>query len=93
MPTTERVSVTDVRPELLATWVDWGGTTVVDVLKDFEYAEERIQGAVLAPLSAFDPDEVRVAQGDASVVFRVAPWVGMMTVRISSASGLEPLIT
>jgi len=70
MPATEEVSVTDVSPELLAAWMNEGGTTVVDVREDFEYSEERIEGAVLAPLSAFDPDEVRGAQGGVRVVFQ-----------------------
>lgn len=60
---------TDVAPDLLATWMAAGGTVVVDVREDYEHAEERIEGAMLRPLSTFDPEAVRQEAGTKRVVF------------------------
>lgn len=62
--------VTDVAPDLLKGWLDSGACVLVDVREDFEHAEERIAGAVLAPLSKFDPAKIRAEHGDARVVFQ-----------------------
>ena len=59
----------DVAPDLLEQWMRSGETVVVDVREDFEHAEERIAGAVLVPLSKFDPALVRSRAGDRRVVF------------------------
>ncbi|MEO1129123.1 MAG: rhodanese-like domain-containing protein [Planctomycetota bacterium] len=67
---TERAEVIDVSPDLLGRWLTDGGTVVVDVREDFEHAEERIDGAELAPLSTFDPAAIRREHGDARVVFQ-----------------------
>lgn len=61
--------VTEVSPELLATWLDAGDTVLVDVREDFEHAEERIDAAMHHPLSKFDPETIRQAVGDKRVVF------------------------
>ena len=61
--------VTDVAPDLLASWLEAGDTALIDVREDFEHAEERIAGATLVPLSKFDADEVRRLAGDKRVVF------------------------
>lgn len=66
---TERIRVTDVSPDLVAQWVGEGDTVLVDVREDFEHAEERIQGAILAPLSKFDPETVRRLHPGKRVVF------------------------
>ncbi len=63
------VKTTDVAPDLLATWMAAGDTMVVDVREDYEHAEERIDGAVLRPLSSFDADAVRREAGSRRVVF------------------------
>ncbi len=62
-------TTTDVTPDLLASWMDAGDTVLVDVREDYEHAEERIEGALLRPLSAFDPDAVREDAGGKRVVF------------------------
>jgi rhodanese-related sulfurtransferase len=66
----EAGGVVDVAPETLAGWVRQGGTIIVDVREDFEYAEEHIEGAVLVPLSRFDAEGVRDAHGESRVVFQ-----------------------
>ena len=61
---------TDVAPDLLAEWMDAGDTLVVDVREDYEHGEERIEGAVLRPLSSFDPAALRQEAGPRRVVFQ-----------------------
>lgn len=60
---------TNVAPDLLKEWMETGGTLLVDVRDDFEHVEERIDGAVLRPLSAFDAEALRNEAGDRRVVF------------------------
>lgn len=60
---------TDVAPDLLASWMAAGDTLVVDVREDYEHAEERIEGAVLRPLSVFDAEALRREAGTKRVVF------------------------
>ena len=61
--------VTDVSPPLLSKWLAQGEALLVDVREDFEHAEERIEGAALAPLSKFDPQKLRDEHGDSRLVF------------------------
>lgn len=66
---TKTETVTDVAPELLETWLREGSAVLVDVREDFEFAEERIEGAELVPLSEFDAGAVRAGHPGARVVF------------------------
>ncbi len=59
----------DVSPDLLESWMRAGDTVLVDVREDYEHAEERIEGAKLRPLSAFDARAIRSEVGDRRVVF------------------------
>jgi rhodanese-related sulfurtransferase len=61
--------ITDVSPEMVASWMQAGDTLLVDVREDYEHGEERIDGALLRPLSSFDPDAVRRDAGSKRVVF------------------------
>ena len=63
------VKTTGVSPELLTSWMAAGDTVLVDVREDYEHAEERIDGAVLHPLSSFDADALRRDAGSKRVVF------------------------
>lgn len=65
----EMVKPTDVSPELLRSWLADGETMLVDVREDYEHAEERIDGAVPHPLSAFDAEAIRRDAGTRRVVF------------------------
>jgi rhodanese-related sulfurtransferase len=62
-------NTTDVAPDLLGSWMTSGDTMVIDVREDYEHAEERIDGAVLRPLSSFDADTIRRDAGSKRVVF------------------------
>lgn len=62
-------NTTDVAPGLLATWMESGDTLIIDVREDYEHAEERIDGAVLWPLSVFDAEALRRDAGNKRVVF------------------------
>ena len=66
----DEAELTDVGPEMLEGWMREGNTVVVDVREDFEYAEERIDGAELMPLSKFDPAALRAKHPDARLVFQ-----------------------
>lgn len=71
-PTTgadKSINLTDVAADLLEQWSRQGDTVIVDVREDFEHAEERIDGAVLMPLSKFDADTLRARYGERRVVF------------------------
>ncbi|MFI4915891.1 MAG: rhodanese-like domain-containing protein [Phycisphaerales bacterium JB060] len=61
--------ITDVSPDLLTSWMASRDTMLVDVREDYEHAEERIEGAVVRPLSSFDADAIRRDAGTRRVVF------------------------
>lgn len=67
--TNKRPVVTDVSPDLLASWLREGETVLVDVREDFEHAEERIAGSVLSPLSRFDAERIRSEHPGRRIVF------------------------
>ncbi|MFG0292178.1 MAG: rhodanese-like domain-containing protein [Phycisphaerales bacterium JB050] len=68
--TAESVEVTDVSPEQLRHWQQTGEAVIIDVREPFEYGEERIDGADLHPLSAFDAEAIREKYGDRKLVFQ-----------------------
>lgn len=49
------MSIQDLDPADVARWLAEGAITLVDVREPAEYAAERIHGALLYPLSTFDP--------------------------------------
>jgi rhodanese-related sulfurtransferase len=48
-------AVPPVDPLTLKTWLDQGRVVLIDVREHDEHVDERIPGARLVPLSAFDP--------------------------------------
>jgi len=48
-------TVTDATPDQVHAWLQSGEILLVDVREVHEYAAERIHGALLYPLSTFDP--------------------------------------
>lgn len=62
-------TLTDVSPDLLSQWLADGDTVLIDVREDYEHGEEHIGDAVLAPLSKFDADALRVSHAGKRVVF------------------------
>lgn len=46
--------VIEIDPVVVAAWLDNGEILLVDVREEEEWAEERVPGAVLAPMSDFD---------------------------------------
>ena len=68
-PQVQDAGITVVGPDLLAAWLASGDAALVDVREDYEHAEERIEGAALAPLSTFDAEVVRRAHPGKRVVF------------------------
>jgi len=52
-----------VDPQTARRWIERGEAVLVDVREPHEYAMERIHGATLVPLSAFDPRSVPNTDG------------------------------
>ena len=52
-----------VDPQTARRWIDLGEAVLVDVREPHEFAMERIQGATLVPLSAFDPRSIPASDG------------------------------
>lgn len=52
-----------VDPQTARRWIERGDVVVVDVREPHEFAMERIDGATLLPLSAFDPRAIPEAPG------------------------------
>jgi rhodanese-related sulfurtransferase len=52
---THHGTITDATPEQVRAWLQAGEILLVDVREANEYAFERIHGALLYPLSTFDP--------------------------------------
>lgn len=48
--------VIEIDPVVAAGWLATGEALLVDVREDDEWAEERIPGTLLAPMSDFDPE-------------------------------------
>ena len=84
-----RRNVKDLTPAEVADGVAAGTFVVVDVREPHETAVERFPGAVLMPLSRFDPNELPVADGRA-LVFACAS--GMRSIKaseVAQAAGLK----
>ncbi len=62
--------VTTVDAALVEKWLAEGDTVLIDVREPFEYAEERIGNAELAPLSTFDPAALRARYPSSRIVFQ-----------------------
>lgn len=86
----ERVHM--VTPRTIMQWRDAGDVVIVDVREANEYAQEHIPGAVLLPLSTFDPAAVP-DPGDKKLVFhcRSGNRCGMAAARLI-ADGYEGTI-
>lgn len=68
--THQQAKVTDISPSQLRQWQQAGEAVIIDVREPFEYAQERIDGAELHPLSAFDANAIREKHGDRKLVFQ-----------------------
>jgi len=76
------MSEQDLSPEEVARRLAEGSILLVDVREEAEYADERIEGAVLFPLSTFDPAALPDA-GGREIVFHCG--VGMRSKRAIQA--------
>lgn len=52
-----------IDPQTARRWIERGDVVLVDVREPHEFALERIEGATLLPLSAFDPRAIPEAEG------------------------------
>ena len=83
-----RGSIRDLTPEEVAEGLAAGAILLVDVREPNETAQQRIAGALLAPLSQFDPLDLPDPQGRV-VVFTCASGVrSIKAAEISQAAGL-----
>lgn len=56
-------AVDEADPETVKSWLDSGKAVLVDVRETPEYVEEHIAGALLVPLSEFDPQKIPQTPG------------------------------
>jgi rhodanese-related sulfurtransferase len=82
----ESFETTFIDPVTAKAWLDAGDAVLVDVRESNEYAHARIDGAVLVPLSAFDPVAVPDAGGK-KLIFHCASGVrcGMASEKMKQA--------
>lgn len=83
------MSVQDLAPADVARWMAERAILLVDVREPDEYAAERIHGALLYPLSTFDPRALPDT-GQAKIVFQCGS--GMRSAKAlaaASATGLS----
>lgn len=66
----ERVRVIDLPTAL--NWFQAGSAVIVDVREHYEFAQGHIPGALLRPLSAFDPSAIPEVPADKSLVLHCA---------------------
>lgn len=80
--------IRDLTPEDVASGLEAGEILLIDVREPQETALERIPGAVLLPLSVFDPAELP-DPGDRAVVFSCASGIrSVKAAEIAQAAGL-----
>ena len=68
MEATEEKRLQEVDAPTLKAWMERGEAVLIDVREPSEYAEERIPGARLVPLSTFAPTQVTVQGGQKLVL-------------------------
>lgn len=71
MSSTTPDAVTELTPQEVKALLDAGKIVLIDVREPAEYAAERIPGALLYPLSTFDPSHLPT-DGSRQVVFHCA---------------------
>jgi rhodanese-related sulfurtransferase len=80
--------IRDLTPEDVARGIEAGEILLIDVREPNETAIERIPGALLAPLSTFDPTDLPDPEGRA-VVFSCASGIrSIKAAEIAQAAGL-----
>lgn len=57
-----------IDPATLASWLQEGRIALYDVREDDEFAQARIAGSTLVPLSRFDPEAIVAANGERIVL-------------------------
>ena len=83
-----RGEVRDLTPEEVAEGMEAGRMLVVDVRESIETAVERLPGAILIPLSTFDPADLPDPAGR-EVVFSCASGIrSIKAAEIAQAAGL-----
>lgn len=61
-------NVSFIGPDTLAQWMAMSEVTLIDVREPHEFAEARIAGSTLMPLSRFTPADITVAPGTRLVI-------------------------
>lgn len=76
----------------LATWLREGNTALFDVRETDEFAQARIPGSRLVPLSRFDPSAIVAGDGERIVIHcRSGRRCGMAAERLRAAGDRRPL--
>jgi rhodanese-related sulfurtransferase len=82
------VSLHDLDPNDVARWLAERSIVLIDVREPNEYAAERISGALLFPLSTFDPKALPESEGK-KIVFHCGS--GMRSAKAAAACEAEGL--
>lgn len=85
----KRSAVKDLTPAEVADGVAAGTTVLVDVREPNETAAERFPGAVLMPLSRFDPRQLPAADGRTLVFACASGFRSIKAGEAARAAGLE----
>lgn len=81
--------IVQISPEKLAEVLDKGGCVLVDVREADEHAAVRIPGAILHPLSSFDPAALPVQPGKALILACAAGGRSMKAAERCAGAGMR----
>lgn len=87
MSHTTATQVTELTPEEVKALLDAGKLLLIDVREPAEYAMERIPGALLYPLSTFDPAQLPPDEGRQLVFHCAAGGRSLTAARARMAQG------
>ncbi|GHD53763.1 hypothetical protein GCM10017083_30510 [Thalassobaculum fulvum] len=81
-----------IDPATLSDWLSQGGVALFDVREEDEFAQARIAGSTLVPLSRFDPAAIVAGPDDRIVLHcRSGRRCGMAAERLRAAGDSRPL--
>lgn len=83
--------IPEIDPLTLKTLLDRGEVLLVDVRERDEYAEERIRGAKLVPLSTFSPDQLAAEKGKPMVLQCLGGGRSARALSVLAQAGFERL--
>lgn len=83
--------IKEIKPITAKEWLDKGEAVLVDVREANEYAAERIPGAVLHPLSTFNPFKLPPIRGKKLVLHCAVGQRSRQAAELCLAAGIEEI--